>query len=181
MAAWQVCGMPVCMTVVLCLPEQHCNSCSQRHVCPARLELARLLLLPRDLLCSRLPAFSGPPPGLPRRTWWRLSSSPPAWRACWPRRRRATASTAGWVGGQGEVQRRNARSTAHLHCLADSSAPPRWPPCHRCVQVFEGWAYWHALGVTRHPQLRDAALGLLRQVGQQGASVGARSGLGLSF
>ncbi|PRW33623.1 chitinase domain-containing 1 [Chlorella sorokiniana] len=30
--------------------------------------------------------------------------------------------------------------------------------------VFEGWAYWHALGVTQHPQLREAALGLLRQI-----------------
>ena len=39
---------------------------------------------------------------------------------------------------------------------------PSLPPS----QVFEGWAYWHALGVTQHPELREAALGLLRQVGR---------------
>jgi hypothetical protein len=29
-------------------------------------------------------------------------------------------------------------------------------------QVFEGWSYLAALGVTRHPELRAAALGMLR-------------------
>lgn len=41
---------------------------------------------------------------------------------------------------------------------------PCCPPPTLSGQVFEGWAYWHALGVTQHAQLREAALGLLRQV-----------------
>lgn len=48
--------------------------------------------------------------------------------------------------------------------VAPSYRPPLLPSPTLPAQVFEGWAYWHALGVTQHAQLREAALGLLRQV-----------------
>lgn len=80
---------------------------------------------------------------------------------------RQVAATHVW-GGSG---------TKHPCSWAVQSDPPlccssltcRWHPLPSATQVFEGWAYWHALGVTQHPQLREAALGLLRQVGRGSA------------
>lgn len=42
------------------------------------------------------------------------------------------------------------------------------------VQVLEGWSHWAAMGVTQHPELRQAALGLLRQVAAALAPGGRR-------
>ncbi|EFN53724.1 hypothetical protein CHLNCDRAFT_136283 [Chlorella variabilis] len=40
--------------------------------------------------------------------------------------------------------------------------------------VLEGWSHWAAMGVTQHPELRQAALGLLRQVAAALAPGGRR-------
>lgn len=40
--------------------------------------------------------------------------------------------------------------------------------------MFEGWAYWAALGVMQQPELREAALDLLRRAFGALAPVGRR-------
>lgn len=49
---------------------------------------------------------------------------------------------------------------------------PLLPPC--LCQVVEAWSLWATMGVTQHPQAREAALGLLKRLAAVLAQAGKR-------